>query len=229
MDDTLCDTQGANKKAVEWLLNELRSHGDFDHETFVTQYLAAIYRELDDKLKLLTDTIADESDYRHFVFDYFLREYGIEPQDELMKLVRLFDAKRIEFFDFYPGVKELLCELRNKYKIVLITNGPEYSQVPKVDQVKMTDYCDFVIIGGQEPEQKPAKSIFSKALTLSGCNASEVIHAGDSLNSDIRGARNSGIKSFWIMPNFEFSDKNEESDYQSNSILDMRKILDIES
>ena len=132
MDDTLCDTQSANKKAVDWLLKELRSHGEFDHETFISQYLAAIYRELDDELKSLTHHIEDESDYRHFVFDYFLRKHDIDPHDELMKLVCLFDAKRIEFYDFYPGAKDMLCELRKEYKIVLITNGPEYSQVPKI-------------------------------------------------------------------------------------------------
>ena len=228
MDDTLCDTQSANKKAVEWLLNELRSHGDFDHETFITQYLAAIYRELDEDLKTLTNHIEDESDYRHYVFDYFLRRYGVEPHDELMSLVRLFDAKRIEFYNFYPGAKEMLCELRRQYKIILITNGPEYSQIPKVKQVKMADFCDHVIIGGQEPEQKPAKSIFDKALSLAGCKSSEAIHAGDSLNSDICGARNAGLKSLWIRPEFEFSDKNEESDYQSSTVLDMVRVLELE-
>ena len=57
MDDTLCDTQSANQKAVDWLLAELASHGDFDHEVFISQYLSVIYRELDDQLKQLTDPL----------------------------------------------------------------------------------------------------------------------------------------------------------------------------
>ena len=49
-----------------------------------------------------------------------------------------------------------------------------------------------------EPEQKPARSIFEKALKLAGCEAHEAIHVGDSLAADIAGAQNSGITSVWI-------------------------------
>jgi len=82
--------------------------------------------------------------------------------------------------------------------LVVITNGPEFSQVPKVEAVNMADYVDHIIIGGQEPEQKPFSSIFEKALKLAGCEAHEAIHVGDSLAADIVGAHNSGITSVWI-------------------------------
>ena len=64
MDDTLCDTQSANQKAVDWLLAELESHGDFDHEVFISQYLSAIYRELDDQLKYLTAPVWEIESFR---------------------------------------------------------------------------------------------------------------------------------------------------------------------
>jgi N-acylneuraminate-9-phosphatase len=230
MDDTLCDTQSANQKAIDWLLLELSKHASFDHETFVSQYLSAIYRELDETLKQMTDAIHDESDYRHFVFDYFLKKHGITANEELMSYVALFDAKRIEFYDFYPGVKDMLLSLRKDYTLVLITNGPAYSQVPKVEQVKMSDYCDHVLIGGLEPEQKPAKSIFEKACQLANCSRNEALHAGDSLSSDIKGAKGAGIKSFWILPEFtNFSKNNPESDYVAKSILHLDKVLELEN
>ena len=59
-------------------------------------------------------------------------------------------------------------------------------------------HVDHIIIGGQEPEQKPARSIFDKALQLANCAAHEAIHVGDSLATDIAGAQNSGITSVWI-------------------------------
>ncbi len=64
--------------------------------------------------------------------------------------------------------------------------------------MKLVEYVDHIIIGGQEPEQKPAASIFFKALELAGCEAHEAIHVGDSLAADIAGAHNSGITSVWI-------------------------------
>ncbi|MDD7986946.1 HAD-IA family hydrolase [Lentisphaera marina] len=230
MDDTLCDTQSANQKAIDWLLSELAQFDFFDHKTFVSQYLAAIYRELDEALKKMTDAIHDESDYRHFVFDYFLKKHGVEERDELMSYVALFDAKRIEYYDFYSGVKDMLITLRKDYTLVLITNGPAYSQVPKVEQVQMSNYCDYVLIGGLEPEQKPAKSIFDKACQLANCSSSEAIHVGDSLSSDIKGAKAAGIKSFWIKPEFtEFSSENSESDYVADSVLHLDKVLELEN
>ena len=80
----------------------------------------------------------------------------------------------------------------------MITNGPEFSQIPKVERINLKDHVDHIIIGGQEPEQKPARSIFDKALTLAQCKPHEAIHVGDSLASDIAGAHNCGITSVWI-------------------------------
>ena len=93
---------------------------------------------------------------------------------------------------------EFLAEARQLFTLVVITNGPAFSQVPKVEAVKLADHVDHIIIGGQEPEQKPARSIFDKALKLAGCEAHEAIHVGDSLAADIAGAHNSNITSVWI-------------------------------
>lgn len=45
---------------------------------------------------------------------------------------------------------------------------------------------------------KPRKEIFEKALELTGLKADEVIHVGDSIASDIKGAEGAGIKAVWI-------------------------------
>jgi len=109
-----------------------------------------------------------------------------------------FDSDRLQAFDFYPGIREFLVEARQLFTLVVITNGPEFSQRPKIERVNLAAYVDHIIIGGQEPEEKPAISIFDKALKLANCQANEAIHVGDSLASDIAGAHNSGITSVWI-------------------------------
>ncbi|MEH6652034.1 MAG: hypothetical protein V7707_18585 [Motiliproteus sp.] len=62
-------------------------------------------------------------------------------------------------------------QTRNRF--ILNTNGPEFSQIPKLEAVSLAEHVDHFIIGGQEPEQKPARSIFDKALTLANRTASE--------------------------------------------------------
>ncbi len=41
---------------------------------------------------------------------------------------------------------------------------------------------------------KPHRELFDKALEVSGCNADEVLHIGDSYGSDVLGARAAGIR-----------------------------------
>ena len=45
---------------------------------------------------------------------------------------------------------------------------------------------------------KPRKELFEYALKNTGLSADEVIHIGDSLNSDIAGAASAGIKAIWV-------------------------------
>lgn len=45
---------------------------------------------------------------------------------------------------------------------------------------------------------KPRKELFEFALKSTGLSAEQVVHIGDSLNSDVKGASAVGIKSIWI-------------------------------
>jgi len=45
---------------------------------------------------------------------------------------------------------------------------------------------------------KPRKELFEYALKYTGLSADEVVHIGDSLSSDIRGAASVGIKAIWV-------------------------------
>lgn len=205
MDDTLCDTQKANAEAKKKLslyvenTFALGSRGD----SFTDAYVTGIYREWTDAEKNRYLPIVKEqgeSAFRLQLIRDLLAKAGVEDfNDESVNAVQeKFDQDRIDAFDFYPGITEFLAEARETFRLVVITNGPEFSQVPKVQRIKLADHVDHILIGGQEPEQKPAKSIFDKALALAGCEAHEAIHVGDSLAADIKGAHNSHITSVWI-------------------------------
>lgn len=48
---------------------------------------------------------------------------------------------------------------------------------------------------------KPRKELFELALKRTGLSANEVLHIGDSLSSDIKGASSVGIKAMWVNRN----------------------------
>mgnify|MGYP000179081501 CR=1 FL=1 len=205
MDETLCDTLGANQQAIEQMVSYVRAqYGEHvDASGFADAYVAGIYREWNEAQRARYLPICKqegENAFRVRLIMDLLAERHVDNVNvsDAQVLQNKFDDDRIRAFAFYPGIAEFLAEARKLFTLVVITNGPEYSQVPKVEAVNLSAHVDHIIIGGQEPEQKPARSIFEKALALAGCEAHEAIHIGDSLAADIVGAHNSGITSVWI-------------------------------
>jgi N-acylneuraminate-9-phosphatase len=205
MDETLCDTLAANKRATALMGQGIsaRYGGDLDGQGAADAYVEGIYRQWSDSQRARYLPIIEqqsEGAFRVQLICDLLAERGVQDVSEAdaRALQNNFDSDRLAAFDFYPGIVEFLAEARKLFTLVVITNGPEYSQIPKVETINLAEHVDHIIIGGQEPEQKPARSIFEKALGLAGCEAHEAIHVGDSLATDITGAHNSGITSLWI-------------------------------
>lgn len=205
MDETLCDTPGANERAKELMAQESEAifRTDLDGREFAEAYVTGIYREWTDSQRARYMPIIEqqsEEAFRVQLIRDLLAERSVDSvsKETAQTLQNKFDNDRIDAFDFYPGMMEWLAEARKMFTLVVITNGPEFTQIPKLERVNMAAHVDHIIIGGQEPEEKPYPSIFMKALKLANCEPHEVIHVGDSLASDIAGAHNSGITSVWI-------------------------------
>lgn len=205
MDETLCDTQGANAVATAKMAERASDYygASIDGSRFAKAYLAGIYREWNKQQRQRYEALLkvhSEEAFRQQLIEDLLKSQeitNIDP-DFTKKLQQHFDEERLQAFHFYPGIEDFLANARQLFTLVVITNGPEFSQIPKIEAVQLHKHVDHIIIGGQEPEQKPAASIFTKALALAGCEAHEAIHVGDSLAADIAGAHNSGITSVWI-------------------------------
>ena len=205
MDETLCDTMRANQQAKHHLALATQDmfNKPFDGKVFADAYVRGIYREWTDAQRnKYTPIIKQQSEsvFRVQLITDLLFEQTAKNVNAgvAIELQNQFDHDRLEAFDFYPGITDFLASARELFTLVVITNGPEYSQIPKIEAVNLAEYVDHIIIGGQEPEEKPARTIFDKALQLANCKASEAIHVGDSLAADIAGAHNSGITSVWI-------------------------------
>ena len=203
MDETLTDTQAANHQAKQLMANDMAARFSIDGQRFADAYVLGIYREWSESQHARYMPIIEtqsEGTFRVQLIRDLLAEQGISEfsADDAQALQDKFDSDRLAAFDFFPGIEAFLAEARKLFTLVVITNGPEFSQIPKVEAVQLSKHVDHIIIGGQEPEQKPAVSIFEKALQLAHCEAHEAIHIGDSLAADIVGAHHSGITSVWI-------------------------------
>ncbi|EGR0697996.1 HAD family hydrolase [Vibrio parahaemolyticus] len=217
MDETLCGTSQADKAAGQkfaaWIQQTYPQVSD--PQAFLQRYLQGVYKKLNAEFPQLVALLPDENAFRCGLIQTILAENGIHiDAEQAQQAQHYFDSARMGAFTFFPGVKEMLMDLRKHYKLVVITNGPIFSQHPKLKATQMDEWVDHIIVGGEEPEEKPAASIFQKALNLVDVKPEEALHIGDSLAADIAGANNMGILSVWvnatgasnpteITPNFE--------------------------
>ena len=66
---------------------------------------------------------------------------------------------------------------------------------------------------------KPRKELFEYALNKCGLKADEVIHIGDSISSDVKGAVGAGIRPLWL------NRTNKPSLYETDSILKLTEAI----
>jgi 2-haloalkanoic acid dehalogenase type II len=94
----------------------------------------------------------------------------------------------------FPDVPAALesCHL----PICLVTNVDRADLLAALDQVGLE--FDYVVTSEDARSYKPHPGIFQHALRLTGWPADRVVHVGDSLHSDVRGAQGCGLRTVWL-------------------------------
>ncbi|MGL5291470.1 MAG: HAD family hydrolase [Vibrionaceae bacterium] len=197
LDQTLSDSDGATRQACQdlkiWLAEQYPA---FDGELFTQRYVDGFFRRLQfPQLEHLSDDLT----FRLALIQMLFAEQNIALNAEKVQQIQTqFDQLRMAALHFFPGIEAMLRRLRAKYTLVVITNGSSFSQRPKIAKLQLESFVDHILVGKEQPEEKPATSIFEKALMLAGCSAQEAIHVGDSFECDITGAHNTGIANIWV-------------------------------
>ena len=228
MDETLCGTSQADKVAGQEFANWMKETYPqlADSNAFLQRYLQGVYKKLNAEFPELVALLPDENAFRCGLIKTILAEQGIEiSAEQAQQAQSFFDSARMNAFSFLPGVKEMLVELRQHYTLVVITNGPIFSQHPKLAATEMSEWVDHIIVGGEEPEEKPAASIFHKALKLADVKPEEALHIGDSLAADIAGANDMDILSVWVNPKGSDNSTDIEPDYEVKDTVELKEIL----
>jgi putative hydrolase of the HAD superfamily len=108
--------------------------------------------------------------------------------EEFMRYVRL-DAE----------TPKVLQSLHGKYKLGIVSNFAIPECLRKLlEKFNLKEFFDAIIISGEINKRKPSPEIFKKALEALQVKSSEAIFVGDTLNIDVKGAKNIGIKAILI-------------------------------
>ena len=106
------------------------------------------------------------------------------------------DREATRLFDDVP---EFLAGLTNAGVLTaVVTNNSSQSQRKRLSTAGLDGLVDAVIISGELGVAKPAPEPFEEALNRLGVSAGQAWHVGDSLNTDVAGARGAGIFAVWL-------------------------------
>ncbi len=125
--------------------------------------------------------------------------------------------------NLFPKAHETLGYLKEKYSLHLISNGFKESTELKVSNNGLNEYFENVVISEVVGFNKPDKAIFNHALNLANAGISESIMIGDSLEADIRGAQDYGMKAIYFNP--EKKEKPEDVEQEIACLSELMILL----
>lgn len=222
LDDTLWDTVNNAKES----LSELYDAHNINrfYESFDDFY--AVYSKY-------TTTLWEQYNHGHIdkptlIKERFLapfRSFGTITEKHALEMNEDFFARIATKKGLINGALEILDYLKPKYRMHIISNGFTELQDKKISGSGLGGYFDKVVLSDSLGINKPDPRIFNHLLNLAQTESSEVIMIGDNINTDILGAKNSGIDQIWFNPEQSSDQNNTNPNYEICSLLEIKNIL----
>lgn len=130
---------------------------------------------------------------RHAAFVRALESIGHPDHQLAAELFQLYVEARYADIMPFPEVPAALTRLKTRFKLGVISNGNTHP-----DRLGLPNIFDFVSFATDCGYPKPDPRFFEFALAHAGLKPHEVLHVGDSLESDVAGANQSGLLSAWL-------------------------------
>jgi HAD superfamily hydrolase (TIGR01549 family) len=142
---------------------------------------------------------ADRRAYRDLDAKVYLAVFPGTTPDEADKVSKLVSSRWPEVEksippELYPDAEPLLKRLKaDGYSMALVSNAPA-DTIRVVKDLGLDSYLGPIVISGAVGFSKPHPEIFRIAMRGAGVLPEETVHVGDLYDSDVVGARNSGIR-----------------------------------
>jgi len=203
LDGTLCEYRIAPYEAFYSALEAsgsagmLASHPDiFNSENFKSQ-IKSVWDESTERAKqgevnLFPYGASTEGVRRLLV------QAGVEDEAELANHQQSYLKRMVEHLHFLDGAERVIHQLKENYKVGLITNGPSELQWGKINHLNIKNWFDGIIVSDDLGIRKPDPRIYETLLAELNVSANEAAYVGDTLQYDMLGAHNAGLTSVWV-------------------------------
>ena len=191
VDDTLWDFESAMTGALGLTLQRIRHTVPTDSAMQLTVDEMINIRDAV-SAQLGGDVVGVEK-IRHAAFVKTLETIGHPDREFATELNELYMDARFSNVKPFADVPAALTQLANRFQLGIVSNGNTHPI-----RLGLPHDFHFVVFATDFGVSKPDTRIFKFALSKSGYKPEEVLHIGDSLQSDVAGANNSGLRSAWL-------------------------------
>ncbi len=154
-----------------------------------------------------------------------LSEFNINNSELASFLSKKFHRERRIRHKVKPDSIEVLKKLREGFLLGCITNGTPDLQHEKIIGCQLHEYFNHIIISGEVDYGKPDEKIFSIALKKFNVSGKESIMVGDTLKTDIVGAKNAGFVTIWLNEGKLENDNEIKPHYEIDNIKKLLKLI----
>ena len=204
LDHTLWDFERNSHLALEQLFDELelQAQTGSSFSDFIAEY-----RVQNEKMwKLYREGAIGKNELRSERFHCTLKKWEINDRELATEIDRQYLNLAPTLPHLIEGTIELLENLREDYQLHLITNGFIDATHTKITNSGLAPYFRLVMSSEELGVNKPDAAIFIESLKRTGAQRNNSLMIGDSLHSDILGARNCGIDQIYFNPEVEKHD-----------------------
>ncbi len=145
---------------------------------------------------------------------YWFDRLGLKNPQDMVARIR-------NFVYVYPDTIETLEYLKNKYKLIIISNAEEQFLRQKIYAENLNTYFRHIFSGATDFQlTKSDPELFKRILSKLGIQPGSIIHVGNEKNSDYVVPTSVGIRSFMVNREKECTE-----DYILSSLTDLKRIL----
>ena len=217
-DGTLFDFQRAERQALAQTMTRFDlEYDDARHPALYTTINRDVWRQLEQGT--LTAATLKVERFRRFLAGC---EVALGPEAFSGEYLRQL-ATASHLLD---GAEALLAAIRPRVRLGIVTNGLAEVQRPRLARSAIGPLFDTVVVSEEIGIAKPDARIFEHALRqLRHDDRGTVLMVGDSLESDIQGGLNAGLRTCWFNPSGAANGTAIEPTFEIARLLDLRDRL----
>jgi len=170
----------------------------------------AAYMEARDRIYARVEDSFEEPHFNVRVFET-LRSLGFDFEVSSPLVVAATNEFCEEFMTYVRidvHAKEMLKRLQCKYKLGIVSNFAMPECVSKLLEAEgLNVFFDVVVVSAAVNKRKPCPEIFQDTLKVLGVSVEDAVFVGDTIDSDIEGAKAVGMRAVYIERRLQKSDK----------------------